>query len=1408
MSTKKSRNKTTITQQRIKSSKGLLVFCSLIAMLTNIAVVAVLLMNVSEWTFWICPVILLALNTLFLVGSFYSNYRFGYAIRSVWFHIILVLLASISSWVLTWYLESRIVFETIALYALPATHILQCFAVLMTTMHARRKGKLLRRTVTVLTVIAFVVCAGVYGVFLATEGFFGQGFEKEQRVLVYSYDTVNNCYIAEDVLDGRGGTIVIPSEFDGLPVGGLNCELFENEEIKMIHLDCETTVAFQNVTVLSGTREDLELYASKEKIDGFRHALFALRSEDKDTISLANNIIPDDIASNQVYITPQYNEEMLELSNGNILPVWIAQKNTKFNFEEYAKDYDFLKYSNPTSDADLYYCYTQQNGKIFSGVMGENSTSLNGQPIKQSTKINFTFDKVYRVRILEDNDTKYTINENIRFTQTVDGKVEYKFTTADNINTVIGALTERPGFDLAWKVNSRTMQSAKEELAALDALSQDTLTLSPEWSLKQPTITSIKVNGNDNYNSVIYGETVELLAEATAPDSSISIRYEWKKGNTVLSSTENMHQVQNLHPNDAGLYRLTVTAYSDEITSLTSQNVKEANVNFVKKDLNIYWNLPIDQVYSAEIKQVSAEHDQSDVINNDVISLVLKYDTIRDAKTYTLTASLSGDSDTKYKIVNTDATCSLTIKPCPVLVEWNVPSFVYTGSEQAPTATAQGIGSDRVPINITGAQVNAGTYTARATTTNTNYQLLDNAVDFTIDKRPISIQQWDADTFTYNGKEQGSAVTKLNNVVAGESNDVLKTISYEGLMVNASIYPYEVRAILPTNGNYYFEGLDTTTFTILPTDLIITVGNLKETYTGSTFSSFEITPDGLMGNDKIDEVLSVTFKGPAITAIDVASYEIDADVTGNAKFDNYVVTIIPGTLQIEPKSLTITLVAATKVYDGLTYPTENFEFTHSGLVSTDRIEEVCEVVFGGAATNAVNASTSAYPLTATTTPLVKYQNYSIKIVGANLKINQAPLTVTAIGGSKVYDGTVGSGFSISVSGLKGTDTVAKLGTPSYSGEASTSANVGSHKLSVSLPTNTTTRNYSITYETGTYEITPKDLTVTVTNATKTYNGVAGGSFNFTVEGLVSRDSKSMLGTPTYGGEATTNKNVGTYELTISLPKNTTTSNYNITYIPGEFVVTPKSVSVTVDNVSKTYDGLTGGSFTFKVSGMASSDTVAVFGTPYYTGTATTARNVGTYSLSVTLPGNDNYTITSYKAGTFEIKPKAISVRPTATSRVYDGTVGGEFGFTVTGLVSTDSESLLGTPTYGGAAVTAKNAGTYALTVQFPSYTGENYTISYLTGSFEIEKKALTVTAIAPEKVYDGKVSKSFSFEVDGLVDGETVAMLGTPTYSGNAVTATAVGQYTLKVRFNDNNAVLANYSISYKDAIFVISQAE
>ena len=1412
MSTKKQKNKATITQQRIKSSKGLLVFCSLIALLADIAVVAVLLMNVTEWMFWICPVILLALNTLFLFGSFYSNYRFAYALRSVWFHIVLVLLASIGSWVLTSYLESRIVFETVALYAMPATHLLQCFAVLMTALYACRKGKIFRRTATVLVTLLFVTVAGLYGFFLATEGFFGQGFAKEHRVLVYSFDETKNHYVAEDVLDGRGGTIVIPTEFNGLPVGGINCELFENPEIKIIELDCDTNVTFENVNALTGVRAELQIFAGKNKIDGFRKNLYALMNQDEDVISLANNLVPNDIATNEVYIICEYTKETLEALEDDIIPVWVGKKNTKFNFDEFAKDLACIQNSDATNDDHLYYCYTEQNGKIFSGIVDQNNTNPNGRIIQKSTKIEMQFDKIYRLSISEDNDTLYTIDENIRFTETVDGTVEYKFTTAANVNAILEALPARPGFDLTWKVGYRNLQSLVAELETLDNDNRDTLQLTPEWKLETPRINSIMVNGTQDSNMVVYGNTASLVAVAASPDPSISIRYEWKKGTTKLPCTSNINEISNLQPEDAGYYQLTVTAYSDTVTSLTSQISQGATVHFVKKDLHLSWILPDDQTYSATNKTISVSHNENDVINNDVITVNLSQYTVKNAGTYTINASLSGDSDTKYQIVAADASCGVTIAPYPVAVEWDVPTFVYSGNTQCPSAWAEALGSDSILIEVKGGAINAGSYLATASTTNTNYELLACEQSYTIEQRPISIVTWNQDTFTYNGKEQGPAATELSNVISSDYDKIFEQFIYQGFEINANTpdSSYAMSVALPTDSNYCFDdsGSEVTLFTIEPTPLIVYIQNMEATYTGTIFTEFEILTDGLMDTDKLDEILELSYYGSAVTAINVndEGYEIDADVIALEKHGNYIVTVHPGTLTIIPKALTITLTPATKVYDGEIYPIDEFGFTHNGLTSFDTIEEVCDVVFSGEALEAVNASSTGYTLSASLITFEKYANYDVRIADSTLKIMPAPLTVTAIGGTKVYDGTIGTGFTFTVDGLIGHDTVEMLGTPIFGDDATDTYTVGKHPLSVRFVENTTTSNYDIDYVTGIYEITKKDLVVTAVGTTKIYNGTASGSFSFTAEGLVERDSVSMLGKATYGGAASTNKNVGVYELTVSLPKNSVTQNYNITYIPGESEITPRDVTVSVNANTKVYDGLEGGTFTFTVNNMASTDTIAVFGDPYYSGSATTARNVGVYDLSVILPGNENYNILSYTAGTFEITPKAITVTPNATEREYNGNTGGTFNFTVTGLATSDNKNILGTPEYAGAAATAKNAGSYTLTVTFPAYEGNNYVITCRTGTFTIKKKALTVTALGKNKVYDGqRFDDSYKYEVSGLVEGETVDMLGDVSFSGAAITAINAGEYALKVRL-PSNAVTSNYIASYQDGTYKITK--
>ena len=67
-----------------------------------------------------------------------------------------------------------------------------------------------------------------------------------------------------------------------------------------------------------------------------------------------------------------------------------------------------------------------------------------------------------------------------------------------------------------------------------------------------------------------------------------------------------------------------------------------------------------------------------------------------------------------------------------VRVSWDNLSFEYDGNSHAPTATATSADGRQVQVRVTGEQTNAGTYTATATTSDSNYELTNNTVQFTI----------------------------------------------------------------------------------------------------------------------------------------------------------------------------------------------------------------------------------------------------------------------------------------------------------------------------------------------------------------------------------------------------------------------------------------------------------------------------------------------------------------------------------------------------------------------------------------------------------------------------------------------------------------------------------------------------
>jgi hypothetical protein len=168
-------------------------------------------------------------------------------------------------------------------------------------------------------------------------------------------------------------------------------------------------------------------------------------------------------------------------------------------------------------------------------------------------------------------------------------------------------------------------------------------------------------------------------------------------------------------------------------------------------------------------------------------------------------------------------------------------------------------------------------------------------------------------------------------------------------------------------------------------------------------------------------------------------------------------------------------------------------------------------------------------------------------------------------------------------------------------------------------------------------VTPKALTITATNQSKTYGTTAAlGTTAFTPSGLVNSDT--VTGVTLASGGSPAGATVGTYLITPSAATGTGLTNYTITYANGTLTVTPKALTITATNRSKTYgSSLALGTTAFTTSGLVNGNTVSSV-TLTSAGTAASAP-VGTYPIfpsAASGSGLSNYTI-GYVNGTLTVK---------------------------------------------------------------------------------------------------------------------------------------------------------------------------
>jgi len=509
---------------------------------------------------------------------------------------------------------------------------------------------------------------------------------------------------------------------------------------------------------------------------------------------------------------------------------------------------------------------------------------------------------------------------------------------------------------------------------------------------------------------------------------------------------------------------------------------------------------------------------------------------------------------------------------------------------------------------------------------------------------------------------------------------------------------------------------------------------------------------------------------------------VGASFAGDATYDPSSGT---NSLTVTRKAASVAPDANSKVY-GDADPV--FTGTLSGFLVADNVTATYsrvagETVLGG-----------PYTISAALSPDGVLSNYDIDYNTADFSITVKTASVTPDAASKVY-GAADPVFTGTLTGFEAADNV----TATYSRGAGETVAGSPYTISAVLSPAGVLGNYTITYNTANFTITPKAASVTPDAASKVY-GAADPVFTGTLTGFEAADNV----TATYSRTPGETVLGGPYTISAALSPDGVLSNYTITYNTASFDITPLTITVTADAKTKVY-GAADPALTYTLS-------PALVGSDTFTGALSRAagENVGTYAINQgTLALSSNYTL-NYVGANLTITPKALTVTANNRTKIYGATVtfaGTEFA--AGGLVNADTVTGV-TLTSAGAAASAAVVGSpyYSIVPSAAVGTGlGNYTISYVNGSLTLSKasidlsmsSSLTTAVRGREVTFTATVTGTGATGTVTFKDGETV--LGSSTLSnGTATYATS----TLAAGTHDITAVYggdANFAGNTSSAV-------
>ena len=541
-------------------------------------------------------------------------------------------------------------------------------------------------------------------------------------------------------------------------------------------------------------------------------------------------------------------------------------------------------------------------------------------------------------------------------------------------------------------------------------------------------------------------------------------------------------------------------------------------------------------------------------------------------------------------------------------------------------------------------------------------------------------------------------------------------------------------------------------------------------------------------------------------------------------------------LIVQPKALTVGN-ALDKTYDGTNAATLTLDAL-SGVLDADR--EKLTVGITSATYSDKNAGENkAVSYAGLTLSGDAAKNYVIKADGSGTgTISPKQVTVAFDPIRKTYDGKTGDvdelGYAVAsrpgkLSGVVAVDEgkVSVSGTATYA-DKNASNSSDSHDKTVyysglALGAGTDgdeSANYVLASTSMTVEnsgrIDKANVTLTAGALTKTYDGTtdATGGTLVAKEGSGTVFDSDSLSGGTFAFEdknAGTNKTVkvasGSATITDKDTGADTSGNYNITYEDSTAgIITPKVITATFSDISKTYDGTTADTETSRtgtLEGVLALDDgkVNVTASAVYDKKDAGSRTVNYTSVALSGDEANNYSIAATATGVGTIQKKVITAAFADISKTYDGTTDAQPGAaTLLGVEALDEGQV--TASSSGALYDDKNAGSRLVQYSGVALSGtgaSNYSIAATAeGKGVIERKPLELLADSVTIPAGQDRPAAFTGSVTGFVAGEHLGAADTLRFVLTDPSAVRAGSYGITGTLNGSSSGTygANYTFS------------